>query len=170
MNKNFDKIENALGLKRQNSAAVDRPSGKKIKKKQTQEDQEEINNILDTGNVQDGIQKLLNDTVDDEEEEQDQEDEEDHEEEDPILHNMSQLFEEGKYGPPINQQVADIMIKLWDKDIENKILKEKMQKYETPQNLEKLKVPKVNDEIYEGILKSFESPGTLNISRYRDIY
>ena len=170
--KKFQRIENALDLKRKKDVVK---SNSKKRKEKVSDDQRELDDIVNTKSVEEGINDLINENVEEDEDEEEQsqidqnEETEEQDGDDPVLQNLTREFSEGNFGPAINKQVADIMIQLWGKDLENKILKEKLQKYETPKNLEKLLVPKVNEEIYEGVLKSFERSRDLKyqaIQRY----
>lgn len=71
-------------------------------------------------------------------------------EQNALLSEISEDFEqEEDLGPDINQQLADIINKLWSKKLSDTKLKEKTEKYRPPANCEKLIVPRVNAEIWD---------------------
>ena len=69
--------------------------------------------------------------------------------EDPLLNEIAQDFESNEQTDPnVAQKLADIVNKRWGSKLEEAKLKEKLAKYNRPDNCEKLTVPKVNPEIW----------------------
>ena len=68
--------------------------------------------------------------------------------EDALLNEIAQDFESDEQtDPKVAQKLADIVNKRWGSKLEEAKLKEKLAKYNRPDNCEKLTVPKVNPEI-----------------------
>ena len=69
--------------------------------------------------------------------------------EDALLNEIAQDFESDEQtDPKVAQKLADIVNKRWGSKLEEAKLKEKLAKYNRPDNCEKLTVPKVNPEIW----------------------
>ena len=69
--------------------------------------------------------------------------------EDTLLNEIAQDFESHEQtDPKVAQKLADIVNKRWGSKLEEAKLKEKLAKYNRPDNCEKLTVPKVNPEIW----------------------
>ena len=69
--------------------------------------------------------------------------------EDALLNEIAQDFESDEQADPkVAQKLADIVNKRWGSKLEEAKLKEKLAKYNRPDNCEKLTVPKVNPEIW----------------------
>ena len=69
--------------------------------------------------------------------------------EDALLNEIAQDFESDEQtDPKVVQKLADIVNKRWGSKLEDAKLKEKLAKYNRPDNCEKLTVPKVNPEIW----------------------
>ena len=69
--------------------------------------------------------------------------------EDALLNEIAQDFESDEQtDPKVAQKLADIVNKRWGSKLEKAKLKEKLAKYNRPDNCEKLTVPKVNPEIW----------------------
>ena len=69
--------------------------------------------------------------------------------EDTLLNEIAQDFESDEQtDPKVTQKLADIFNKRWGSKLEEAKLKEKLAKYNQPDNCEKLTVPKVNPEIW----------------------
>lgn len=68
---------------------------------------------------------------------------------DALLNEIAQDFESDEQtDPKVAQKLADIVNKRWGSKLEEAKLKEKLAKYNRPDNCEKLTVPKVNPEIW----------------------
>ena len=68
---------------------------------------------------------------------------------DNLLSEIAQDFDtDDKTDPKVTQLLADIINKRWSSKLEEKKLKDKMDKYHRPENCEKLSTPKVNPEIW----------------------
>ena len=69
--------------------------------------------------------------------------------EDALLNEIAQDFESDEQtDPKVAQKLADIVNKRWGSKLEEAKLKEKLAKYNRPDNCEKLTVSKVNPEIW----------------------
>jgi len=69
--------------------------------------------------------------------------------EDTLLDEIAQDFESDKQtDPKVAQKLADIVNKRWGSKLEEAKLKEKLAKYNRPDNCEKLTAPKINPEIW----------------------
>ena len=69
--------------------------------------------------------------------------------EDALLNEIAHDFESDEQtDPKVAQKLADIVNKRWGSKLEDAKLKEKLAKYNRPDNCEKLTVPKVNPEIW----------------------
>ena len=69
--------------------------------------------------------------------------------EDALLNEIAQDFvSDEQTAPKVAQKLADIVNKRWGSKLEEAKLKEKLAKYNRPDNCEKLTVPKVNPEIW----------------------
>ena len=65
------------------------------------------------------------------------------------MNEIAQDFEsDEKADPKVTQKLADIVNKRWTSKLEETKLKDKLLKYNRPDNCEQLKVPKVNPEIW----------------------
>ena len=68
---------------------------------------------------------------------------------DELLNEIAQGFESyEKTDPKVTQKLADIVNKRWASELDETKLKDKLTKYNRPDNCEKLTVPKVNPEIW----------------------
>ena len=66
-----------------------------------------------------------------------------------MLNEIAQDFvSDEQTAPKVAQKLADIVNKRWGSKLEEAKLKEKLAKYNRPDNCEKLTVPKVNPEIW----------------------
>ena len=69
--------------------------------------------------------------------------------EDALLNKIAQDFQSDEQtDPKVSQKLADIVNKRWGSKLEEAKLKEKLAKYNRPDNCERLTVPKVNPEIW----------------------
>lgn len=69
--------------------------------------------------------------------------------EDGILSEIAQDYAEGtQTSDDVSQKLAEIVNQRWSSKLEESKLKDKMQKYDRPNNCEKLTVPRVNPEIW----------------------
>ena len=75
-----------------------------------------------------------------------------------MLNEIAQDFESDEQtGPKVAQKLADIVNKRWGSKVEEAKLKEKLAKYNRPDNREKLTVPKVNPEIWNKLMHGTKS-------------
>ena len=69
--------------------------------------------------------------------------------EDEILSEIAQDYAEGaQTSDDVSQKLAEIINQRWSSKLEESKLKDKMSKYDRPNNCEKLTVPRVNPEIW----------------------
>ena len=69
--------------------------------------------------------------------------------EDEILSEIAQDYAEGaQTSEDVSQKLAEIVNQRWSSKLEESKLKDKMNKYDRPNNCEKLTVPRVNPEIW----------------------
>ena len=68
--------------------------------------------------------------------------------EDEILSEIAQDYAEGaQTSDDVSQKLAEIVNQRWSSKLEESKLKDKMNKYDRPNNYEKLTVPRINPEI-----------------------
>ena len=89
--------------------------------------------------------------------------------EDALLSEIAQNFESDEQtDPKVAQKLADIVNKRWGSKLEEAKLKEKLAKYNRPDNCEKLTVPKVNPEIWNK-LKHVTRSADLRLSNMQKV-
>ena len=68
-----------------------------------------------------------------------------------VLHELDQEYVDAAIGPKVDDQVAKIMNKRLSQRMDIKLLKDKMAKYNRPENCDLIRVPRVNEPVWKSL-------------------